>query len=247
MTLRHYSAVFAGLMCLAPVPPAGADGLVGHWRFDEADGEELPDASGSGRHGRILNGSRGVERVAGRRGGALKFTGGDPANRDVSGCSAIPGMGDMDWSKGITIEVWVRFTGMDRPSTYELVSNSQSDRGRGFRLMLTWLRLAFRSGEGGNGETWGATTVSSETSVRTGEWYHVAASYAGGVFRVYLDGALVAESEEALALTGGEPTIWLGAYRAGYAYGLSGLLDELKLYDYARTPVQIAADAKLGL
>ena len=79
-----------------------------------------------------------------------------------------------------------------------------------------------------------------------GEWYHMAGTYDGAIFRVYVDGALAGQSEGQLALTPGESTVWVGAYRGGYAYGLDALVDDVRLYDYARSPAQVMMDAKLG-
>jgi hypothetical protein len=220
--------------------------LLGHWRFDEGDGLVLRDAAGNGHDGQILNDSRGAKRVAGRNGGAIELTGGDQKERNQAGCLGIPGFENTDWSKGMTLELWVRFTKLGRPNTYELVSNTQSDRGKGFRFVVSWASLCLRSGEGDAGKTWGAQSEPSAITFGPGEWYHLAATYDGSVFRVYIDGLLAGESEPNLPLTRGESTLWVGAYRGGFAYGLNGIVDELKLYDYPRSAGQIVRDAKLG-
>jgi len=239
-------AVLVALMLAGAVAAGPDEGLVGWWRFDETGGLAVVDGSGNGRDGQILADAQGVEHVAGRSGGALAFTGGPQDTRGEAGCVAIAGLGEIDWSRGLTIEVWVRFDELVRPSTYEIVSNTVADRGPGFRLMLSWASLWLRSGEGGSGRTWGAGSDPSVTALRTGEWYHLAGTYDGSVFRVYVDGALVGESEPGLTLTPGEPTVWVGSYRAGFAYGLTGAVDDLRLYSTARSAAQIVMDAKLG-
>ncbi|HJN15109.1 MAG TPA: LamG domain-containing protein, partial [Armatimonadota bacterium] len=197
-----------GLLMLLVSLPAMSHGaetsLVGYWPFDATEGLAVIDASGNGRHGEILNNSLGATRVTGRSSGAIEFDGGDQDARGGAGCVAIPGLDAIDWSEGLTVEVWVRFTDLQRPSTYEIVSNTQDDRGKGFRLMLSWASLLLRSGEGGAGETWGAGSDPTGTSIRTDEWYHLAGTYDGSVFRVYVDGALVGESAEGLDLTQGQ-------------------------------------------
>ena len=244
------SAAFTSVILLlaGALGPATGDAekrLVGYWPFEEREGLRVEDASGAGRHGEILNDSRGVQRVAGRNGGALQFAGGDPNARGAAGCLALPGLKEQDWSKGLTVELWARFTALDRPATYEMVSDTRDDRGPGFRFMVSWLSLWLRSGEGGGGKTWGAGTDANVTPLRPGEWYHLAGTYDGARFRVYVDGALAGESEEKHALTRGEGVLYVGAYHAGYAYGLNAVLDDLRLYNYARSPAEIMLDARL--
>jgi hypothetical protein len=218
--------------------------LVGYWPFEEAAGLNLKDASGGGHDGLIMNESHGVRRVPGRSGGALEFDGGDTTVRGQSGAAVLPGMGEMPWRQGLTVALWLKLNKLDRPATYELLSNSKDDRGPGFRFMIGWLSLWLRSGEGGNGKTWGAGTESANWQLRTDQWYHLAATYDAERFRVYIDGALAAESEP-LPLTDGESNLYLGSYRGGYAYGLHGVIDEVRLYNYARSPAEIMLDARL--
>lgn len=219
--------------------------LVGYWRFDEGEGLVVKDASGNGKDGRVANEGRGVRRVEGRTGNAPEFSGGDPKKRRVAGCVEVPNMGEQDFAKGLTIELWVKFTKIKRPQTYELVSNTFGDRGQGFRLMLSWLRLVFSSGEGGAGKTWGAASKAAKTKIEAGVWYHVAATYDGSVYRVYLDGLEVAASGR-LTMTTGRPVLYIGSYNAGYAYGLNGIVDDVRIYNHARQPMEILNDAKFG-
>ena len=216
------------------------------WAFEEADGLEVREAAGRTVPGLILNDGRGVTRAAGRSGRALAFSGGDRATRGGAACVQLNGLQDVDWSEGLTVETWVFFTELDRSATYELVSNTEGDRGPGWRLMLGWQSLWLRTGEGGTGKTWGASSKPSVTPVTTSQWYHLAGTYDGTVFRVYVDGVLVGQSAEGLTLPAGRSTIDVGAYRGGYAYGLNGLVDDVRLYDYARSPAEIIATAKLG-
>jgi len=60
------------------------------------------------------------------------------------------------------------------------------------------------------------------------------------------DEVLAAHSEANLALTPGDVTLGVGAYGAGYAHGLNGIVDDLRLYNCARSAAEIIRDAKLG-
>jgi len=237
--------VFA-LLALLVAAGGAAQPPVGHWSFDEGEGVVVKDASGNGRHATLLNDARGTSWVTGRSSGAIEFSGGDRNVRDQAGCMAISGLDEFDWSQGLTVELWVSFTEITRAASYEIVSNAESDRGKGFRLLLSWLRIGLISGEGGEGKTWGAYSDPSNVTPVVGEWYHIAATYDGAAFRAYIDGELAGESETSLPLTPGLGTVYLGAYRGGFAYGLNGIVDDLRIYEYARSHQQIVTDAKLG-
>jgi Concanavalin A-like lectin/glucanases superfamily len=135
---------------------------------------------------------------------------------------------------------------LDRAGTYELLSNTVADRGPGFRFALFWSGLWLRSGEGRQGKTWGAQTNPSTAQFKPGLWYHLAATYDGSIFRVYVDGVLAGQSEPNLTLTPGKPSLDLGGYGAGYAYGLNAVVDEVRVYDYPRSEAEIILDAKLA-
>lgn len=218
----------------------------GWWSFDEGSGTSLADSSGGGNNALIANELRGVKWVDGRKGKALAFTG-NQATRNANGCVVVPGIGKHDFSKGITVEAWIKpASTMKREGTYEIVSNTVADRGPGLRLILSWESLCFRSGEGGDGKTWGAASNTAETQIKPDRWYHVAGTYDGSVFRVYLDGVEVGHSEANLALTQGHADVYVGAYCNGYAYGFEGSIDEVRLYPAALTPLQILRHARLA-
>lgn len=233
-------AVFS---CLAQEEKA----LLGQWTFNEGTGEIVADSSGNGNNGKIANAMRGVAWVEGRNGKALQFTGGDPKERNQAGCVIIPNLTNKyDFSKAITIEAWIKLTNIQRESTYEIVSNTESDRGKGFRLRISWGSLAFGSGEGGEGKTWGAGSSPSKVRIEVDTWYHVAGVFDGSLFRVYLDGNEVGVSPESHPLTKGQNNVYIGAYCGGYAYGFNGVIDDVKIYDCTLTPEQILKHAKLN-
>jgi len=216
------------------------------WGFEEADGLAVHEATGRAAPGAILNESRGVARVPGRTGMGLEFSGGARTQRGNAGCVQLKGLEEVDWSNGMTVEAWVFFTELERPATYEIVSNTKDDRGPGWRLMVSWQSLWLRTGEGGGGVTWGGGSNPSVTRFATGQWYHLAGTHDGSVFRVYVDGVLVGQSAAGLTLPPGEPIVNVGSYRGGYAYGVNGVVDDVRLYNYARSSVEIIVTAKLG-
>ena len=131
---------------------------------------------------------------------------------------------------------------MDK-TQHEIVSNTSSDNGKGFRLKFQGDWLYFSIGDG----TKSAHAISDmlKTPIKPDQWYHISAVYDAGKMKLYIDGELAAQAPQGMTLDGGEKDVFIGAYRGGYAYRFNaGLIDDVKIYDYARTDAQILADAR---
>jgi len=217
---------------------------VGFWQFEEVSGTQINDSSGNDNKGTISKDMLNVKRIAGRTGSALEFS----LKNKKSGSVVLADFAKKYkfFSTGITIEAWIKpSNNFKRESIYEIVSNAESDRGKGFRLIISWGTLSFKSGEGGAvGKTWGASSKASAHVLKPEVWYHVAGVFDGAVFCVYIDGELVGQTEPGQVLTAGRKDVYIGSYANGYAYGFDGVIDEVKIYDYPRTSVQILEDAK---
>lgn len=239
--------IIAGLLlCLAGIaaPPLSAQEQdkkpVGIWRFEETD-NQIIDSSRNGNNGKISNDMRNVKRIPGKTGMALQFD----LTGKKSGSVVIPDMAGKYgfFKEGITIEAWIKFNpSYKREMTYEIMSNTISDYGKGLRFFVTWEMLALQSGDGTT--EWLAKSKPAATPIKPDIWYHVAGVYNGYVFKVYLDGELVGQTEENKTLTAGRQDLYIGSYGNGYAYGFDGIIDEVTVYDYARTDIQILNDSK---
>ncbi|MCK5802000.1 MAG: DUF4838 domain-containing protein [Lentisphaeria bacterium] len=177
---------------------------------------------------------RGVRKVEGRGGGsALAFTpGGKGENSFLKIANVARGH---DFTKAMTIEAWVQVDRAYRKGTLEIIGNPVTDRGRGFRLYLNRGVLHFISGSGGdwkNAKTWGAHSDERHL-IKPGKWHHIAASYDGSVFKVFVDGVLAGTSSVGLKLTKGKPAICIGSFRDGLVYGFMGKMADLNIHDKA--------------
>lgn len=80
-----------------------------------------------------------------------------------------------------------------------------------------------------------------ETPLQKGSWYHIAVTYADGLFRLYCDGRLESEQEGVLTLAEGE-SLYVGrkSTEEQYFY-FHGKLDDLRLYARALSADEVSA------
>lgn len=230
------------LAALHPKPAFAAEGkLLAMWSFDKVQGLTVKDSGKNDLHGMITN-PQNVKYVAGKFGKALEFSG---KERNKFGCVMVPGMNKLDISKGFTFEAWLRFNDQHARQDTNYIASDGAWKGPGWRLLIPYNTLFIQSGNGEN--MWGASSnPAHHGSFENGRWYHIATTFNGSVFRIYLDGIEVGQSKPDLTLTKGAGTLTLGAYSGGMDAPIKGALDEVKLYDRAKTGLEIIKDARLN-
>ena len=232
----------AMLLLLVPAALTADPHLVGLWRFDEEGGLTVRDASGNGLDGEVVN-PENVKRIQGRSGRALAFAGTDK-ERGRSGCVLVSGMRQVDLSRGLTIEAWVRFS--DRHTRQETcyIAADGPWKGPGWRFIVSYDGLFVQSGDGE--DMWGAGVEAARFGgFEKNRWYHLAGVFDGSTYRLYMDGVEVAVSKPGLTLARGTDTLSIGSYAGGMTAAFTGALDEIKLYNRARSHIDIVKDARL--
>ena len=205
-----------------PVLAQNIKGLVAYWSFDEKEGDTASDSSGNEHNGKLRGDPQWTD--DGYLGGALEF---DQYEDEVN----VPYHKDLN-PESFTICAWV---------------NLDSD-GRGYRSIVS-TRYEFPQkgyilyagpaldGSGniwqfwtGKGDFW---NIVKGPPFSTGKWEHLAAVYANGIHKLYLNGILVGEvsgilhpnlSEELLIGAGANET-------ESHNYFFKGKIDEVQLYN----------------
>lgn len=206
-----------------------APGPVGYWKLDENKGTSASyDVSGNGLTANFTSITT-DDWKQGKYGSALKM--GDPGNLiNVPFNSNLQPKGDM------TIMGWVKFSQID---TSDFLFYSSDTYFLGFdssdRIDAGWH----------NGTTWyygGGTT-----SFQSQRWYHIAVVKSNSQLITYVDG--VNDTNYSNTLTGtlnqSGSSLYLGSYYDS-SQSVDGLIDELKIYNYARTNSQIIEDMNGG-
>jgi len=215
---------------------AAEPGLVAYWTFDEAQGNVALDLSGKGNTGTV----QGAKRVPGLVGGALDFDGATSRVRVRSAASLNPGA-------AFSVEAWVNLRSNSGPrvivSKWDDVNQRWSyifkkhNSADGLRIELS--KQVHND----------LVDLGGASPLPLGRWTHVAATYdaATGAARLYVNGALDASAQlgaPSAPIKASAADLLIGAVNPGReSEFFDGLLDEVKLWNRALSPREVAAHA----
>ncbi len=205
--------------------------------FNSETGTSIYDQSGSANHGLMTNMDDKTDYVNGKYGKALDFDGTDDYVA-TSNESALEGM------TGITVSAWVKRT--SNPAATGIIASKFWDgTNRSWRLAI---------GSTGIPEFLAATDTQNDndraygnTALTIGQWYYVTGMWSSttGLISLYVDGILQNTTAQAGSTirTNNSPA-WVARdyYNNVPRDPFPGQIDDLKVYNYARTADQIHED-----
>ena len=140
-----------------------------------------------------------------------------------------------------TIEYWVKSTQVSPSGTQWYQGNGIVDAEVGggatdFGTVLLNNKLAFGVGNPD-------ITIQSTTSINTGNWIHVAATWDGttGEMKLYINGVLEASTIGATGTRSAPPSIRIGSIQTGINY-FNGTIDELRIWNSVRSQSEIQSN-----
>jgi hypothetical protein len=220
-------------------------GPVGEWKFDENTGtSSVYDTSGNGNIGTITNFSGWK---VGKLGSSLEF---NNSNTKVNVGSAT--VLDNLKNTGLTAEAWIYPRTVNANSSRIFDKASTSGTNRWILVLTTSRSLNFLHSCSPTSDL----SVTSNPLITLGTWQHVAVTWTGGTagtsVSFYINGVL--------AGYGSTPTDCVNTLADDSANDLSigdtnatatrrpfdGFIDNAKIYNYVRTPAQIAWDYNYG-
>ncbi len=200
--------------------------LLGWWKFDESEGKTASDSSGGGHDGTV-QGKTAWQPAGGKIGGAIDL--------QAAGYVDIPDEAAFDASKQITVACWVNIRNVPYAWAGIVTKGDASwrlstvDRGRKAHFSIT---------------DWQKTFMNGKKDIPAGQWRHITAVYDGSQMRIYVDGLL----DSALAWTGGilnnDQPVFIGENAELRGRYFDGLIDDVRIYDYALSDGEIAALAQ---
>ncbi len=218
-----------------------APGPVGYWSMDEGvsgDAQTIYDRSGNGNNGTTVDGANNTGmncNIPGKFGKACEFDGVDDyinAGNDTS----------LQINNHITISAWVKssYSGSDQAIVHKYHSG-----GGAYALYINGVgNLGFLSYDGSNV----VNELTHSQNVADGIWHYVAITVNNttGIVYWYIDGILVeTDTFTPIGTWLNSQNVYIG-YRAkvGTESWFNGKIDEVKIYNYARTQEQILQDMK---
>jgi len=220
---------------------------VGHWKFDRGEGGTAYDASGQGNNGIIYPGTGGSNTatstmwnngVTGKINSAMDFDGTDDYV-DIGSVSRLP-----TGSSSRTVSAWVYLdttctggvvnsAGQFGIVTYGTYADSQMF---GVQIDKATCELIF----------WGHTDddFSGNQELTPYRWYHITSTFNGTTNKRYIDGVLDNQSTHSLTTGTTEGNIGRGASNEGDYF--NGQIDDVRIYNYARTPEEVLIDYNGG-
>ena len=208
-------------------------GPIAYYNFEEGTGSTVNDTSGSGNTG-TWNGTLGKQWGSGKIGKAGNFNGTDNSVQ-VTGLLGNPA--------AISLSGWVYLTSAG-PNGSDVISLGDD---AGIRLDGPSSGVAgfYYKGSGSWNE------IDSHQTVAGKGWHHIeyTADPANGKEVLYIDGvvAVKATSPEAITYLGNGSNTFIGHHGNGSgSYNFTGKIDDIRVYNYARTPEQVIQDMNAG-
>ena len=217
--------------------PLGSDGLVLALGFDEATGQTAIDSSVVGNDGTLRQAT--MTRVPGKFGSAVRFDGVDDWVTVVDGVANSP----LDLTTGMTIEAWVNPSTLNGWDTIVM-----KERGAG---LLSYAMYAHDGAPQPGGLAVPAAyarifgvdqPVRGTTALPLNTWTHIATTYDGTTQRFFVNGVQVGSSAMNTAIAVGNQQLRIGGNNSFAGEFFQGLIDEVRVYNRARTATQIQAD-----
>lgn len=222
------SMVVALLLMMSLVDRAGAfdpsAGLVGHWTLDETAGSVALDSSASGNHGTVYGATWTID---GLIAGALSFDGLDDH-------VITPGDGSIDFGTGsFSLSLWLK-TAIGGEKYY--IANNRTGGLAEAVSIRSWnnSRVQMRTQDDDGHVT---ELAVPDANFITGQWVHIVAvrDAAADKLFIYADGILQASTTDN-SVTGVNPMtdgLAFGVDTDGWIRYFSGLLDDIRIYNYA--------------
>ena len=226
-------------ICVADVPidaaspsvdAASEPGLVAWYRFEDSPVLGVDDSSGNDHTGACA-GTGCPVMVAGRVGNAYQFDGNDYVY--------VAGGGAFATATAVTIAGWMRLEAGDQtPLSKPRHVSGQMD-------FNSW---QFEVNVPARGCAVGPTKVCADDVIVWDDWQHFAATWDGATKRLFLDGTEVLSTAATLDLDGNDVIIGAdyhldpdtGAPTSTWVF-VTGLLDEIRIYDRVLSDDEIAA------
>ncbi|HXC98008.1 MAG TPA: sugar-binding protein, partial [Verrucomicrobiae bacterium] len=196
-------------------------GLVGWWKFDETQGTSARDSSGGNHDGTLIGHAHWGQ---GRIGGAVALDG-------TGSYVKIADKSAFDFGGELTIATWVNIHSV--PSEWMAIITKGDSA---WRLSTAGKDPKIHFSVNHYDRTDGVTTA---TELTLNQWHHLAAVYDGKYQRLYIDGVLNSAQPWSKGISRNDSDVFIGENAERTGRGFDGLIDDVRVYDYALSEGEI--------
>ncbi|KKS19357.1 MAG: hypothetical protein UU77_C0052G0001, partial [candidate division WWE3 bacterium GW2011_GWC1_41_7] len=221
-----------------PGDTASCNPPVGHWKFDEHTGVYAYDSTGNSNTGTLGGDGAGddiPEWYYGKSGSALMFDGDDNVN---AGTASI-----VEPTSALTISFWFKASSQDAYNRF--ISHGASNRGYEVFMYPSSADSRIEFNLGPDSVEKGVIS-NAGIAYNDNKWHNFSGTWDGTTMIMYIDG--VKQSNVNSTATG--TLSYLGNLTVGQSENgtspYTGLLEDVRIYNYARTPAQVAWDYNRG-
>jgi len=211
-------------------------GVIAHWDFEDSNGRIVRDSSGNSLDGILVGDAHIIDDP--ERGGQVLCLDGD---QDYVDCGKDP---RFDITSEITITCWIRVNRFDE--NFKTVISKGDNAWRLSRLknsnQLHFACTGITMHENVEG------AVNGKMEVNDGKWHQVVGVYDGVRVGLYIDGVLDVSNQAHGQMNTNTWNVWIGANEEHLAIptvrscrSFDGLIDDVRIYDYALTEAEIKA------
>lgn len=219
----------------------GTDPLI-YWNFDENTGTSSVSNKGNGSttvNTGTLNAITSSDWVPGKIGSALHFNG-------TSQYVSLADTADLSPTT-ISTNVWIKPEKLASTVGDSIVVYEHENTTNPFEAYSLYM-------DSGDDRMYCKFCNSSNTcalpstinSLSANTWYHLTCTWDGSTVKTYLNGDLQSSAALTGSIKNGDDAFTLGAGDAGFSFFFPGIIDDFKLYGYARTQAQIQQDYNRG-
>ncbi len=200
-----------------------------YWKFDEGEGLTAVDASGNGLTGTLMNMDQALAWVSGKQNRALNFDGVDEYV-NAGNATSLNIIGE------ITISAWIK-PNVVNIAEQGIVNKSHTNSPRPYSLRLQNNRLRYEYYDGAQYRTYYSNFV-----ITANEWQHISVVFipASSIITFYRNGIAIGSSVTTGMPQGNSLNLSIG-WDPGWTY-FNGSIDDVRMYNYARTPEQVKQD-----
>ncbi len=203
-------------------------GLVGYWKLDETSGTTAADSTLNANNGTYTGGV--MLNAAGPYPGSGAIAAEFDGNNDYV---SIPDNATLKPTSALSVTGWVRGDAWGAGSYVNIILRKGEGNPNNWQLSIADGNAALYLDDSDGGG------VRSTTTLNTGQWYHVAATWDGTQVKIYVNGLLETTQVRSGTISTDTRPVYLGG-RSGTDL-FDGRIDDVRLYNRALSPEEIAA------